>query len=94
MKILVPTLCIALSASAALAQPQASAPHMPCGAAAGLVAAQGTAVLGTGGLTYDRFVSGGHLCAVAEVPDPAWVPALDTPQCFVGYRCRPRHRVR
>jgi hypothetical protein len=94
MKILAPTLCIALSASAALAQPQASAPHMPCGAAAGLVATYGAAVLGTGGMTYDRFVSGGDFCAVGEGTDPAWVPALDTPQCFVGYRCRPRFRVR
>lgn len=94
MKILVSTLCIALSATAALAQPQAFAPGMPCAAAAGLVHAYGAVVLRTGGGRYDRFVSGGDACAVGEDTDPAWVPALDTAQCFVGYRCRPRVRLR
>ena len=94
MKILVSSLCLVLSATAALAQPRVSAPLTPCAAAAGLVQAHGAAVLGTGGATYDRFVSGGDFCVIGEVADPAWTPALDTPQCFVGYRCRPRFKFR
>ena len=61
-----------------------------CAQAAGLVAARGAIVLGTGGLTYDRFVSDASHCAIKETTEPAWVPAADTPQCFVGYRCKGR----
>ena len=45
-------------------------------------------VLGTGGYTYDRFVRDRSFCQFDEFADPAWVPARDTPQCFVGYRCK------
>ena len=79
----------ALSANA-MAQPRLSTTAMSCNQAAGLVAYSGAIVLGTGGYTYDRFVSDGRFCLRTEATDPAWVPAGDTPQCFVGYRCRER----
>ena len=66
----------------------ASTLAMSCGQAAGLVAARGAVVLGTGGYIYDRFVSDQRFCLTAEVTEPMWVAARDTPACFVGYRCR------
>ena len=63
---------------------------MSCSQAAGLVASSGAIVLGTGGYTYDRFVTDERFCLRSETTDPAWVAAGDTPQCFVGYRCRER----
>ncbi|HEX2555770.1 MAG TPA: hypothetical protein VHL98_18880 [Microvirga sp.] len=94
MKIALAALGFAVSATVVLAQPRPSSPALPCSQAAGLVHARGAVVLGTGGATYDRFVAGAHQCLVGEITEPAWVPALDTPQCFVGYRCRPRYRTR
>ena len=78
-------LCIA---TAVAAQPRPSSVTMNCAQAAGLVAANGHVVLGTGGYTYDRFVSDGRFCLRSEVTEPAWVPTRDQRQCFVGYRCR------
>jgi hypothetical protein len=71
------------------AQPRPSAPALPCGTSQQLVFAHGAVVLGTGGFGYDRFVRDRSFCEVNEYVDPAWVPSLDTPQCFVGYRCKP-----
>ncbi|NIX76587.1 hypothetical protein [Microvirga terricola] len=61
---------------------------MPCFQAQRIVASRGAAVLGTGPYTYDRFVRDLSFCQVNEYLQPAWVPARDTPQCFVGYRCK------
>jgi hypothetical protein len=35
--------------------------------------------------TYDRFVAHGRFCVRREIIEPAWMPAGDGPQCFVGY---------
>ncbi|HEY7384919.1 MAG TPA: hypothetical protein VH743_14725 [Beijerinckiaceae bacterium] len=79
--------------TSALAQPRPSTLAMSCGQAASLVAAAGGIVLGTGGFTYDRFVAHRGFCLRSEHDEPAWVPTADTPQCFVGYRCRePYHK--
>ncbi len=86
-------LAVALGAaqmSVAAAQTRPSTVVMSCGQAAGLVASAGGIVLGTGGYTYDRFVRDGGFCLRTEITEPAWVPARDNPQCFVGYRCRER----
>ncbi|HEY8564374.1 MAG TPA: hypothetical protein VIL65_02655 [Beijerinckiaceae bacterium] len=74
--------------SPALAQGRPSTDRLSCAQAAGIVRAQGAIVLGTGGFTYDRFVSDRSFCQITEIAIPAFAPALDTPQCFVGYRCR------
>jgi hypothetical protein len=74
-------------AAPALSQGRPSAPQMTCRQAAGLVAAQGAVVLGTGGPTYDRFVRDRRFCAVTEAVQRAFVVTRDSPACFVGYRC-------
>jgi hypothetical protein len=95
MKRIFVTFAVSLCASGAIAQARVSTVAMSCGQAAALVAAHGAAVLGTGGYTYDRFVADGRFCVRGEITEPAWVPAGDTAQCFVGYRCRqPVGRVR
>ena len=79
---------VSLQVTSAVAQPRPSTVAMSCHQAAGLVAASGGIVLGTGGYTYDRFVHHQGFCLRTEVTEAAWVPTRDTPQCFVGYRCR------
>ncbi len=79
---------IVIIASAAHAQSRPNSLSMNCDTVGRLVQRQGAVVLGTGTFTYDRYVSGGGFCGPAERPDPAWIPAADTQQCFVGYRCR------
>ena len=82
----------ALDVSPVAAQPRPSTVAMKCAQAAGLVASRGAIVLGTGGFTYDRFVVDRRYCAITETTEPAWVPAADTPECFVGYRCKEPER--
>lgn len=72
----------------AMAQTRPSTVKMPCGASRQMVLARGAIVLGTGGHTYDRFVRDESFCAVGEYIQQAFVPSLDTPSCFVGYRCK------
>jgi hypothetical protein len=81
-------LMISVAATSAFAQPRLSTVAMSCGHAAGLVTSAGAIVLGTGGQTYDRFVRDRSFCVHGEITEAVWVPARDTPQCFVGYRCK------
>jgi hypothetical protein len=76
----------------AAAQERPSSVAMTCAQAAALVSARGTLVLGTGGLTYDRFVRDRHFCESSEITERALAPTRDDPQCFVGYRCREPNR--
>jgi hypothetical protein len=75
-------------ASNAWAQGRPVSTTLTCARAAGLVTSQGAVVLGTGGYTYDRYVNGPGFCTRGEPTEPAWVPTIDNPQCFVGYICR------
>ena len=79
--------CLALAATPALAQGRPSTVAMTCGQAVGIVRANGAAVLGTGGYTFDRFVAHRGFCAPTQAVQRAFVPTRDTPACFVGYRC-------
>jgi hypothetical protein len=79
---------LTLIATGVVAQPRPSTVNMLCGQAAGMVAARGAIVLGTGGFTFDRFVADRRFCAITQTTEPAWVPTSDTTQCFVGYRCK------
>jgi hypothetical protein len=88
MKKLLLAAVVSLQATTLAAQPRPSTVAMSCRQAAGLVASAGGIVLGTGGYTYDRFVRDRGFCLITETTEPAWVPARDNPQCFVGYRCR------
>jgi hypothetical protein len=94
VKRLLLTLAVSAQAASAMAQTRPSTVAMSCGQAAGLVASAGGIVLGTGGYTYDRFVRDRGFCLITEITEPAWVPARDTPQCFIGYRCRERMNKR
>jgi hypothetical protein len=87
-KLLFSGIALSLVATSVSAQTRPSSVAMTCRQAAGLVAARGAVVLGTGGYTYDRFVADRRFCLMTEVTEAAWVPTLDTPQCFVGYRCK------
>ncbi|GLS43428.1 hypothetical protein GCM10007884_14130 [Methylobacterium brachythecii] len=78
-------LMLAVLASAASARP--STTQMTCAQARDVVLRQGGVVLGTGGQTYDRFVRDRSFCEPTEIGRRAFVPARDTPQCFVGYTC-------
>jgi hypothetical protein len=78
----------ALVSTCAQAQTRPSTVTMTCAQAARLVTSQSAIVLGTGGSTFDRFVTDRRFCALTQTTEPAWVPASDNPQCFVGYRCK------
>jgi len=94
MKRLLAGLAVSMLVTSAVAQPRPSSVQMSCGQAAGLVASRGAVVLGTGGYTYDRFVADQRFCLRSEMTEAAWVPTRDTPQCFVGYRCKEREFFR
>jgi hypothetical protein len=84
--------CLALLALAALCPPGFAAaalftPSMSCKAVANKVMLSGAILLYTGRDRYDRYVSDQRGCERDEVATPAWAPAADNPQCFVGYTC-------
>jgi hypothetical protein len=79
-------------ASVSVAQARPSTTTMTCAQAADLVQANGAIVLGTGGHTYDRFVSHQGYCGIGEVTRPAWVPTRDSASCFIGYTCSQDNR--
>lgn len=72
----------------AWAEPRAMAASLSCAAARALVSARGVVILGTGPYTYERVVDHGGLCDRFQTTAPAYVGTADTPQCFVGYRCK------
>jgi hypothetical protein len=76
-----------LVVTAAAAQPRPSSVTMTCGQVRAYLASRGAAVIGTGGYTYDRFVRDRSFCQPTEATRAAFVPTLDAPGCFVGYRC-------
>jgi len=79
---------LALLPAVSQGQPRPSTVDRPCIAAQRLVVTRGGVVLGTGGYTYDRFVRDRNFCEYNQYLEPGFVPSLDTPQCFVGYRCK------
>ena len=87
--------CFALSgllawSSSGLAQSLPSTTSMACNAARRLVSERGAIVLGTGGMTYDRYVRDGGFCTNDEYAKPGFVASADNPQCFIGYYCFPK----
>jgi hypothetical protein len=81
------------------AQSRPDTTRMSCATARALVMRQGAIVLGTGRSLYDRnapplfdrYVNSQAYCKRDEVTEPAFVPAADNPQCFIGYTCRQPH---
>ena len=87
MRLLAIVLAVIGLGSGALAQGRPLTLRMTCDEARNLVAARGATVLGTGPMTYDRYVGSGGYCGLGETTEPAWVPTADTAQCPIGYRC-------
>lgn len=81
---------LALSGSA-LAQGRPSTTDMTCQQARATVDSAGAIVLGTGGPTFDRFVSSQAFCTHQEIARSAWARTRDTPACIIGYTCEPAH---
>ncbi|MFN3890508.1 MAG: hypothetical protein ACK4MV_08930 [Beijerinckiaceae bacterium] len=77
-------------AGAAVAQSRPSTTSMTCAQAQAAVQGAGVIVLGTGGQSYDRFVSNESFCTSQEIGKPVWGPTRDNPQCFIGLVCEPR----
>lgn len=74
------------------AQERPQSPALTCAQASALVRSRGELILGTGGFTYDRYVSDQGGCQIDEFAQAAFVPTRDSPQCFAGYRCRGRQQ--
>ena len=77
----------AACASGALAQTRLSTTAMTCAAAASFVASRGAVVIGTGGDTYERVVTGQGFCNRGEDTKPLFAPTRDNGACFIGYYC-------
>ncbi|GJE76228.1 hypothetical protein [Methylorubrum suomiense] len=86
MRLALAVTLLAAGLSPATAQ-RLSTVDMSCAQARNVVLRQGAAVLGTGGQTYDRFVRDRNFCEPTEIGRRAFVPARDTPACFVGFTC-------
>jgi len=74
-------------AGGAFAQKRVSTTDMSCAAARSFVNAQGAVVIGTGGDTYERVVTGQGFCNRGEDTKPLFAPTRDNGACFVGYYC-------
>jgi hypothetical protein len=88
MKRITAVFVLVMVGTSSYAQTRPSTVNRPCSANYQLVYSHGAIVLGTGGYTYDRFVRDRSFCEFNQYTKSAWVPSLDTPQCFVGYRCK------
>ena len=78
---------LVLAASPAPAQTRPSSTAMTCEQTIRLIQAQGALVLGTGGMTYDRFVRDRSFCESTEIAKRAFRPTRDNPNCLIGYTC-------
>ncbi|HYF54162.1 MAG TPA: hypothetical protein VEA41_07880 [Salinarimonas sp.] len=87
MRILLVAFALASGISAVAAQSRLSTTSMSCAQARAVVLEEGAVVLGTGGATYDRFVSSGQFCQRELVMRQAFARTTDNPQCPVGSIC-------
>lgn len=93
MKKIAIVLVLSVTAGSALAQGgRPFTPQMSCQSANSLVRANGALVMNTGPYTYDRYVRDNTACFAGQTTRPAWVPAADQAQCFIGYTCIERER--
>lgn len=78
---------LVLAAMPAAAQTRPSSTAMTCGQTMQLIQARGALVLGTGGMTYDRFVRDRPFCEATEIAKRAYRPTRDNPNCLIGDTC-------
>ncbi len=81
------TVALFAFSSAAAAQPQPSTTAMTCSQAQAFLGSQGAAVIGTGGFTYDRFVTSRAYCEPTQTTRTAFVPTADARACAIGFTC-------
>lgn len=80
-----------LASLPALAQALPSAPDSTCATIAGIVRANGAAVIRTGPHLYDRYVVAPTFCEVKQFGLPVYTRTRDNPACLIGYQCRAVH---
>lgn len=68
-----------------------SAADSTCAAIAGIVRANGAAVIRTGPNLYDRYVVAPTFCEVKQFGLPVYARTRDNPACLIGYQCRASH---
>jgi hypothetical protein len=88
MRLAIVTACVMLAPGLTCADMRPASRSLTCDRARALVEKQGAVIFTTGPTTFDRFVASRAFCTVSEQLEPAFAPASDDPQCFVGYRCR------
>lgn len=86
-------ICLSLLflASPAVAQELPNSLNMTCAAASALVRQNGSAVIATGPVIFERFVANQQYCGPGESTGPAWIQTRDVAQCLVGQQCRGLH---
>jgi hypothetical protein len=72
---------LVLAAGAAHSQTRPQTPSMTCDQTRVMVARAGGIVLGTGGYTYDRYVSDARFCLQGQSIRRQNAPTRDTPYC-------------
>lgn len=87
-------LAMVLVTGAAVAQQRPYSPDMSCKAIENLVASRGALLIDTGPRSFDRFVNSRQFCYFSQDIEPAWIPAGDDRECFVGYTCKEHDRER
>ncbi|WP_430910686.1 hypothetical protein [Methylobacterium sp. sgz302541] len=81
-------LALALVCAATGAEAQRlSTTEMSCPQAQAAVRQAGGIVLGTGGMTYDRFVRDRSFCEPTEITKAAFAPTRTDQNCMVGFTC-------
>ena len=86
-RVVLTALAVLGPATAAPAPTRPSSVTLTCAPASGLVRARGALVLGTGGQTYDRFVSDVGHCDSGQAARSAFEPTRDNASCLIGYTC-------
>ncbi len=87
MKPVAAALLLCVASLPATAQTRLSTTNLTCAQARSVVASHGAVVLGTGGMTYERFVAHGGFCQRLEWARPTYAPTRDSPACPVGGVC-------
>ncbi|MBV8564659.1 MAG: hypothetical protein JO366_18350 [Methylobacteriaceae bacterium] len=88
MKRLTLYLSLCLVSTAVFAETKLYASTLPCATAAHLVQYRGSAIVATGGATFDRIVRDASFCQRTQSLEGAFLTTADRPACFIGYRCR------
>lgn len=82
-------LVITAVARPALAQERPNSLTLNCAVLTDMVSERGSAVIATGSSLFDRYVANRRFCDASQTIQPARLPTLDQPHCFLGYRCIP-----